>query len=71
MEIMGDNFISNKVGTSALAKEPSNILRNIMEYHRELGHHNMVLTRNTAKHMAVNLEGTPTFCKACAASKAK
>ena len=70
-ESVGDNSISNEVGTSALTKEPSNISRNSMEYHRGLSHPNMVLTRDTAKHMGVNLEGTPTFCKACAVSKAK
>ena len=71
MEVVVNNFILNKVGSSALAKEPIQIPRNFIEYHRELSHPNMVLTRDTAKQMVVKLEGTRTFCKAFAIAVAK
>ena len=43
----------------------------VNEYHKQLGHPNITVTRSTAKTRNVTLKGTPEICKDCLISKAK
>ena len=43
----------------------------INEYHKQLGHPNIAVTRSTAKTRKIQLTGTPETCVTCLKAKAK